>query len=248
MAEEILAPETSGGLGQFARVVDTFVAPSATFTDILRSTSWWLPFLLSAVVTLGFAYTIDHQVGFAQVAENQVHLSPSQEEQLSALTPSDRADQMQKRATGTRYFTYAFPLASLAIAALASLVLWVTFKFGLGSGVGYGQIFCLWMFANLPRVFTALVAIVTLSFGNSAETFNMSNPAGTNLAYYLPVTAPWLQAFLGYFDIVGLWVLFLMILGGAIVAKVKFVQAAAVVIGWWLLLLLVTVAATAAFS
>ena len=69
------------------------------------------------------------------------------------------------------------------------------------------------MTPNLPRLFTALVAIVTLSFGNSAETFNMSNPAGTNLAYYLPDASPWLQAFLGYFDIVGLWVLFLLILG-----------------------------------
>ena len=34
------------GLSQVERVVDTFVAPSKTFTDILRSTSWWLPFLL----------------------------------------------------------------------------------------------------------------------------------------------------------------------------------------------------------
>jgi Yip1 domain len=248
MAEENLAPETPGGLGQIARVVDTFVAPSATFTDILRSTSWWLPFLLSAVVTLAFAYTVDRQVGFAQVAENQVHLSPSMEERLSSLTPSDRADQMQAATTRTRYFTYGFPVATLILAALASLVLWATFKFGLGSSASYGQIFSLWIFANLPRLFTALVAIMTLSFGNSAETFNMSNPAGTNLAYYLPDTAPWLQAFLGYFDIVGLWVLFLLILGGAIVARVKIAQAAAVVIGWWLLLLLVTVAATAAFS
>jgi hypothetical protein len=247
MAEEILAPEP-GGLGQFERVVDTFVAPSATFTDILRSTSWWLPFLLSAIVTLGFAYTVDRQVGFAQVAENQVHMSPSQEERLSALTPSERADQMQAATVRTRYITYGFPVLSLVLAALASLIFWVTFKFGLGSSVSYGQIFCLWIFANLPHLFTALVSIVTLNFGNSQETFNLNNPAGTNLAYYLPITAPWLQAFLGFFDIVGLWVLFLLILGGAIVAKVKFVQAAAAVIGWWLLLILVSVAATAAFS
>jgi hypothetical protein len=32
------------GLSQVERVVDTFVASSKTFTDILRSTSWWLPF------------------------------------------------------------------------------------------------------------------------------------------------------------------------------------------------------------
>jgi Yip1 domain len=248
MAEEILVPEAPGGLSQFERVADTFVAPSATFTDILRSTSWWLPFLLSVLVSVAFAYTIDRQVTFEQVAETQVHLSPSQEEQLSSLTPADRASQMQKRAIGTRYFTYGFPLFSLAIAAFASLILWGTFNFGLGARTTYGQIFCLWMFANLPRLLTALVTIVTLNFGNSAETFNLSNPAGTNLAYYLPITAPWLRTLLSYFDVVGFWVLILLILGGAIVAKVKIGQAAAVVIGWWLLIVLVTVAATAAFS
>ena len=41
------------GLSQMERVVDTFVAPKKTFTDILRSTSWWLPFLLMVLVTLG---------------------------------------------------------------------------------------------------------------------------------------------------------------------------------------------------
>ena len=43
-----------GGLSQVERVVDTFVAPSKTFTDILRSTTWWLPFLLSVLVTLAW--------------------------------------------------------------------------------------------------------------------------------------------------------------------------------------------------
>ena len=43
------------GLSQIERVVDTFVAPKKTFTDILRSTSWWLPFLLLVLVTWGQA-------------------------------------------------------------------------------------------------------------------------------------------------------------------------------------------------
>ncbi len=246
MTEESIVAE--GGLTQWERVADTFVAPSATFTDILRSTSWWLPFLLSVLVSFAFAYTVDHKVGFDQVSETQVHLSPSREEQLAALTPEDRADQMQKATAITRYSTYGFPLITLAIAAIASLVLWATFNFGLGASTTYGQIFCLWMFANLPRLFTALVSIITLNFGSSAETFNIQQPTGTNLAYYLPDAPAWLRTFLGFGDIIGLWVLVLLILGGAIVAKVKISQAAAAILGWWLLIILVTVAATAAFS
>jgi hypothetical protein len=248
MAEEILVPEAHQGMGQFARVGNTFVAPSATFTDILRSTSWWLPFLLSVIVSLAFAYTVDRQVGFEQVAETQIHLSPSQEEQLSSLTPGERATQMQARTVGTRYFTYGYPLVSLAISAFASLILWATFNFGLGARTTYAQIFCLWMFANLPRMFTALIGIITLAFGSSPETFNIREPVGTNIGYYLPDVFPWLRSLFGFADIIGLWILVLLILGGSIVAKVKIGQAAAVVIGWWLLIVLVTVVATAALS
>jgi hypothetical protein len=53
---------TEQGLSQVERVVDTFIAPTKTFTDILRSTSWWLPFLLAVVVSLGVTYAIDKQV------------------------------------------------------------------------------------------------------------------------------------------------------------------------------------------
>jgi hypothetical protein len=248
MAEEPRAPDVPKSLGQIQRVVDTFVAPSATFADILRSTSWWLPFLLMALTTLGTAFTIDRKVGFEQLVETQMHLNPSQEEQLSSLPPEVRTAQMQKIAVGYRYFTYASPLLVLLFAALASLVLWATFNFGLGARMTYAQIFCLWMFANLPRLLAALVTIVTLCFGNSPETFDLKQPAGTSIGYYLPDAAPWLRDLFSYFDVAGIWVLALLILGGAIVAKVKVGQAAAVVIGWWLLIVLVSVAATAAFS
>ena len=53
MSEAVM--ESGKPLSQVERVVDTFVAPTATFTDILRSTSWWLPFLLLVLVTTGVA-------------------------------------------------------------------------------------------------------------------------------------------------------------------------------------------------
>ena len=47
MAEVVIQPEASTKpLSQAERVVDTFIAPSKTFTDILRSSSWWLPWLI----------------------------------------------------------------------------------------------------------------------------------------------------------------------------------------------------------
>lgn len=39
-------------LSEPARVLNTFFAPSKTFTDLRRSASWWLPFLITAVVSI----------------------------------------------------------------------------------------------------------------------------------------------------------------------------------------------------
>jgi len=247
MPEAIPATE-SRGLTQVQRVVDTFVAPTATFTDILRSTSWWLPFLLAVIASFAVTYSIDRKVGWDQVVETQIQLNPSQQSQMSSLDPAARTLQMQRMVLGYRYVSYAFPLFILAIAAFSSLVLWASFNFGLGARTTFSQIFCLWMFANLPRLLASVVTLATLWFGNSPESFDLKQPAGTNIGYYLPDAAAWLRALLGFFDLVGIWVLILLILGGAIVAKVKVGQAAAVILGWWLLTMLVSVAATAAFS
>lgn len=50
------------GLSQMERVVDTFIAPTAAFKDILRSTSWWLPFVLLVVSSVATAFVVDRKV------------------------------------------------------------------------------------------------------------------------------------------------------------------------------------------
>ena len=67
MSDGVVVGGQGAGLSQVERVVDTFIAPSKTFTDILRSTSWWLPFLLLVVVSLGATVVVDKQVGFERV-------------------------------------------------------------------------------------------------------------------------------------------------------------------------------------
>ncbi len=42
------------------------------------------------------------------------------------------------------------------------------------------------MYASLPYLLISLLTILTLCFGGNQESFDMQNPIGTNLAYYLP--------------------------------------------------------------
>jgi hypothetical protein len=236
------------GLSQVERVVNTFVAPSATFHDILRSTSWWLPFVLLALSGLGVAFTVQHQVGWQQVVETQIQINPSQQSQMVSMTPAQQAKQIRVMALSYQYSAYASPLLVLAMSALAALLFWATFNFGLGARTSYGQIFCLWMYCSLPHLLVDLVTVVRLCFGGSAESFDLKMPAGTSVGYYFPDVSPWLRMLLSSFDVAAIWALVLLVIGGAIVAKVRWGQAAAVVVGWWLLIVLVSVSATAAFS
>jgi hypothetical protein len=86
-----------------------------------------------------------------------------------------------------------------------------------------------------------VLTIVTLLFGGSADTYDVRNPVGTNLAYYMPDAGPAVKAALSFFDVIGLWQLVLLVIGMAIVAKVSRGKAAAVVVGWWLIGLIVSV-------
>jgi hypothetical protein len=243
----VAAKQEAGPLGQVARVVDTFVAPSATFRDIPRSSAWWLPFVLISLAALAMTVTIDRRVGFDQAAETQVRLNPSLEAQLSDLTPEAREAQMHGRTLGFRYSFYAAPVFVLAIAAAGALVLWGSFNFGLGAQTKYGQWLCLWMYCALPRVLASLITVAVLYFGASPESCDVTNPVGTNLGYYLGDVPAWVRTFLSFADVIGIWVVALLSMGGAIIAKVKLGQAAAVVIGWWLLIVLVRTALAAAF-
>ena len=94
-----LSDRPAPGLGQVERVVDTFIAPSKTFADVLRSSSWWLPFLLMVLSTTALNFVIDRQVGFDRVYANQMASSPRQSEQMDSLEPAQKAQAMARGAS-----------------------------------------------------------------------------------------------------------------------------------------------------
>lgn len=234
------SPIVSPGLSQAERVVDTFIAPSKTFNDIRRSSSWWLPYLLMVLVLLGVGYAVDHQVGFDRASENQIHASPKQEDQINALPPDQKAKRLSIMASTTKGITYGFPLIFLASWAIYSLILWASFNFGLGAQTTFPQVFAVTVYAALPYLLLYLLVILTLYVGGNAEAYDYKLPLGSNLAYYLPDAAPWLRAVLGQLDVFKLWSLALQVIGMAIIARKTISQSAVVIGGLYLLLVIVS--------
>ena len=234
------------GLSQVERVVDTFVAPSKTFADILRSTSWWLPFLILVVITMGSTYAIDHKIGFDHVAEQSIAQSSMTQDQMAQMPPDQRAATIHRIAVSQKYASYGSALIILIFVAIVALLNWASLNFGLGAKTTFGQNFAVCMYAGLPKAFIGLLNIVFVYAGVNTENFDVNNPVGTNIGYYMTSSPHWLQMAGSFFDIFGLWTLALSVIGLAIISKKSKGQAAIVAVGWWVIGLLVLTGFTAA--
>lgn len=244
------AATTAPGLTQWQRVSNTFTAPSKTFEDIKHGNkSWWLPFLILALVGYILFAAVAMKITMQTVVDNQIRLDPKAEERMAQVTPEQR-EMTSKISLGiTEGIFIGNPVLVLAIVAGGSLVLWGTINFVFGGKATYGGIFVVWMFASLPTVVKTLLGTVVIFAGAAPETFNIKNFAPTNVGAFLaPDTNKALYSLATSLDGVTIWSLILLGMGIAIVAGVKRSSGYIAVFGWWALIVLVGVGWAAAFG
>jgi Yip1 domain len=246
-----LAPEP---LSQVSRIVNTFIAPSKTFNDLRRSASWWAPFLLMAIVSVIFAYSMDRNVGFDQVAKTELAKVPSQAEQVDKLPPDQKAQNMRVRTAFTRYISYGIPVIIPVAFVIMAAVLMATFNFGAGASVPFKVALAIVAYGGLPGILHALLGSISLFAGGISgsldkEAFNINNPVATNPAYWMdPMGNKFAYGMATAFDVFIIWNIVLVGIGFACNSKVKRGTAIAIVAGWYLLWKLVTSGLAAAFS
>jgi hypothetical protein len=229
-----VAPQTAP-LSQVARIVNVFIAPSKTFTDLLRNGMWWAPFLLMLVVSWAFVYTAGHKVGFEKIAENQMQAQPKQVARMESMPAADRERAMGMAGKFTAGIGYAFPALQLLIMAILGGLFYATLKMAAGVDVKFGKIFAVLIYAGLPGVLRAILAMISLWAGASPDSFTMQNPLGSSLAYYLnPADSPFLYSLGSQLDVFLIWTLVLTAIGFTCISKVKRGTSFAIVFGWWL--------------
>src|SRR5580704_19751222 len=89
-------------LPEGARIIDTFIAPSKTFTDLRRNASWWGPWLLISICSIMFVYAMGKQIGFDQISKNSI-VHSSRAEQFEKLPADQQAQQLRVSTTFIRY-------------------------------------------------------------------------------------------------------------------------------------------------
>jgi Yip1 domain len=237
-------------LSQGARIIDTFIAPSKTFTDLRRSASWWAPWLVISVISIIFILAIAKQVGFEQVNRNTIAQSPRQAEQFDKLPPDQQAARLRIGSKFIAVFGYASPAFILLYCLIGSLVVWLVFKLALGAETSFSQAYAIMMYSWLPGIFGAILATISLFAGANPEGFDINNPAGTNLAYYLDAatTGKFLRSLASALDVFTIWTIVLVGIGFACTSKVKRSTSITVVVVCYLVYKVAGASLAAAFS
>ncbi len=225
--------EQMPALSQAERVIDTFVAPTKTFTDIRRSSSWWLPWLIGAILGFALVSVVDKKVGMDKATENQIQLQPKQAAKLEQLPPDQRAAQLEVSTKITRAIAYGFPVVNLVVVAVMAAVLLATFKFGLGTELRFSQAYAISMYAFLPGCIKALLVILTIMI-SGGENFTFQNQLASNLGpLFDPNSSHFLYSVASSIDVFNIWILVLTGIGYSCVTRIKRGTCMAVVFGWW---------------
>jgi hypothetical protein len=234
-------------LSQGERVLDTYIAPSKTFTDVRRSASWWLPFVIGVVVSYLLMIAVQTKVGWPQVVENALHASPAQTEKMEQSPPEQQQKVRNVMQMSYRIGFLASPVIALVFGAIVTGLFMMTVNFVLGAEGKFGQYFAVWIYSGLALAVQSLLTVVLLFAGGGGENFRLDNPIGTNPGFYFApgAIAPWLSALLSSLDLFTLWVLVLMSIGYSVVGRISRSAAATVVFGWWGMWVIIKVAMAA---
>ena len=228
-------------MSEGARIINTYIAPSKTFTDLRRSAAWWAPWILISVFSLAFMYTISKQVGFEQISKNQIAHS-KRADQFDKLPADQQARQLGFSVKIFQGFAICTPLLVLFFTLISTVILWGTFKVGFSAETTFGQAYAIGMYAGLPGIVGAILGIISLFAGVSPEGFDINNPVATNLAYFLDqdTTGKFVRGMASSIDLITIWSVVLLGIGFSCTSKVKRSTAIMVVVAWFLFWKLLT--------
>jgi hypothetical protein len=227
------APEPSP-LSEGARLIDIFIAPSKTFTDLRRNASWWGPWLLISIFSLLFVYSMDRQIGFEQISKNEIAHSP-RADQFDKMPPEDQAKQIRLSTTIVRVLSYGSPVMIPLYFLVTAAVLFATFKFAAGADLSFKRAYAIVFYASLPGIISAILGAISMFAGVDPEGFNVNNPVATNPAHFMDRAGnKFLYGMASSLDVIAIWTIVLMGIGFACNSKVKRSTAIVIVAGWYL--------------
>lgn len=218
----------AGRMSAFARLGNVIIDPKPAFTDIASRPGWWVPMILLMAASLAFMVAFSQRVGWERFIQQSMEASS----QTQNLTAEQRETAARIGGTfGTVAAVAGVPVSMLVIAGV------LVFIFGtmLGTSVNFRQVFGIVAHAWLPSLFATGAAILVM-FLKDPDDFDLKNPSGFNIGFYLPHSTPaWLVSLGGSIDVFSLWIILLLATGLSVASKKSWKTSLMGVAGPWAL-------------
>jgi hypothetical protein len=189
----------------------------------------------------------DKKIGFEKITENGLAMQPKAAARLDQLSPEQRAKQMDTIVKVSSVTSYLYPVIMIVFLLIVAAVLLATFNYGAGAELSFNQCLGVVMYASLPGIIKAVLAIVAVMVGGG-ESFTFQNPVASNLSALFDPSSHFLYNIALNIDLFTVWTLLLSGIGFACLTKVKRGASLGIVFGWWAVWVLGSSAAGAAFS
>ena len=205
-------------LSEPQRIIDVFIAPGKTFEDLKRKPSWWVPWLLGAIVTLAFGMAVTQKVDLVGYTRHQIEQSRFRQQQFEQLTAEQQEQQLRAGATATKFVFYALPVFTLVGGLVYGAVLMAVFNFGFAAEIPFQRALAIVFYALLPRALYYALVSVSLWVSSDPNSIDITgNAMPTNLGFFMdPQGNKFLYSLISNLDLFALWSVVLLGLGFAV--------------------------------
>jgi len=231
-------------MSEFGRLIGVFVSPKEAFRDIVRRPHWWVPVLISALITTAYLYGISQHVGWDEVLRSQLNRTAAGRN--LAGPQREAAIALQRRILP--YIVYVGGLAgSLISLFVVAGVLKFLADVILGAAIGFKRILGIAAYGFLPNALMAAMAMVVL-YMTPPDEFDMQNPLMLNVGAFIS-SPPWLKALGTSLDFFSLWIIVLLSIGlSAASRKMSAGKAFGMLLFPWALIVILRVGTAAMFG
>jgi hypothetical protein len=221
------APSSIGRIG------GVLFSPDATFASIASRPTWVAPLIVLIIISICSGFILSGRIDWGAPAREAM-------EQRKDVPPEAAARAERMAASIGKVVAWAGPIFLVIIMLIVSGILLLAFRLFGGEG-NFLQAWSVTLYAYMPSVIKSIIVLAVMLIKNvtamspiALATLVRSNPA----FLFDPKTNPMGFALATNFDIFSLWVMVLLIIGFAHVARVSKGKSAAIVISLYVVKML----------
>jgi hypothetical protein len=176
--------------------------PARVFEQVAHTPRWWIPLAIVTLAALGYLAVFTKQVGWETFMRHELESNSRFESMTSEQREQVLA--MQLKFAPIMGFV-GVPVGIATTAVVIAAVLMLVFKYLLDAPCGFAQALGVASWSMLPGLLNTCAGLLVMMMLPASE-FDLKNPVGTNIGYYLGSdSAAWLKSLLTSIDFFSLW-------------------------------------------